>query len=83
MEFIVVCIVPGFILFIIMIGFKEKLDIFKLFTEGVLEGLKTVYKIFPFILAITILVGLLKSTNALNILLIPLRPILTKFGIPD
>ena len=83
MNFIINCIIPLFILFIVLIGLKEKLDIFKLFVEGCLEGLKTVYKIFPFILAITILVGLLKSTNALNLLLIPLRPILTRFGIPD
>lgn len=83
MSFIINCIIPIFILFIIMIGLKEKLDIFKLFVDGCFEGLKTVYKIFPFILAITILVGLLKSTNALNLLLVPLRPILIKFGIPD
>lgn len=83
MDFFVVSIIPLFILVIIMVGLKEKLDIFKLFGEGCLEGLKTVYKIFPFILAITILVGLLKSTGALELLLIPLRPILTAFGIPD
>lgn len=83
MKFIIDCIVPVFILFIILLGLKEKLDIFKLFTEGVLEGLKIVYKIFPFILAITILVGLLKSTNALNILLFPIRDILTVLKIPE
>lgn len=83
MDFIIVCIVPLFILIIIFMGLKEKQDIFKLFVEGCLEGLKTVYKIFPFILAITIAIGLLKSTGALNLLLIPLKPILTKFGIPD
>lgn len=83
MDFIIVCIVPLFILIIIFMGLKEKQDIFKLFVEGCLEGLKTVYKIFPFILAITIAIGLLKSTGALNLLLIPLKPILVKFGIPD
>lgn len=83
MNFIIVCIVPLFILIIIFMGLKEKQDIFKLFVEGCLEGLKTVYKIFPFILAITIAIGLLKSTGALNLLLIPLKPILVKFGIPD
>ncbi len=83
MDFIIVCIVPLFILFTIFMGLKEKKDIFKLFVEGCLEGLKTVYKIFPFILAITIAIGLLKSTGALNLLLIPLKPILVKFGIPD
>ena len=83
MDFIIDCIIPIFIFFIIVVGLKEKLDIFKLFIDGCLEGLKTVYKIFPFILAITIIVGLLKTTNTLEIFLIPIKPILIKFGIPD
>ncbi len=83
MNYIIISIIPFFILCIILIGLKEKKDIFKLFVEGALEGLKVVYKIFPFILAITVAIGLLKSTGALNLILNPLRPILTKFGIPD
>ena len=83
MDFIINCIIPLFILIIIIVGLKEHLDVFKLFGEGCLEGLKTVYKIFPFILAITILIGLLNSTKALELILNPLNPILIKFGIPN
>lgn len=83
LNYLVMCIVPIMILAIIVIGLKEKLDIFKLFIEGALEGLKVVYKIFPYILAITIAIGLLKSTGALDILLKPIQPLLTKFGIPN
>ena len=83
MNFIVMCIIPIFIATILIVGLKEKKDIFKLFVEGCLEGLKMVYKIFPFILAITVATYLLKSTGALDFILIPLRPLLTKFGIPD
>lgn len=83
MNFIVMCIIPIFIATILIVGLKEKKDIFKLFVEGCLEGLKMVYKIFPYILAITVATYLLKSTGALDFILIPLRPLLTKFGIPD
>ncbi len=83
LNYIIMCIVPIMILTIIIIATKEKKDIFKLFIEGVLDGLKTVYNIFPYILAITISIGLLKSTGALNILLYPLKPILLKLGIPE
>lgn len=83
MNFIVMCIIPIFIATILIVGLKEKKDIFKLFVEGCLEGLKMVYKIFPYILAITVATYLLKSTGALDFTLIPLRPLLTKFGIPD
>ena len=76
-------IVPLMLLCIVIIGLKEKKEIFKLFVDGVLEGLKIVYNIFPYILAITILVGLLKKTGALDLMLSPLKPVLLKLGIPE
>lgn len=41
------------------------------------------YGIFPYILAITIAIGLLKSTGAINIITYPIRPILQKLNIPS
>lgn len=83
LNYIIMCIIPFMILFIIIIAAREKKDIFKLFIDGVLDGLKVVYNIFPYILAITISIGLLKSTGALDILLHPIKPILLKLGIPN
>jgi spore maturation protein B len=83
LNYIIEWIIPMLIFIILVVGFKEKKDIFKLFTEGVLDGLKIVYNIFPYIMAITIAIGLLKSTGTLNIILKPLKPILIKFGIPE
>lgn len=83
LNYIIMCIVPLMILFIIVIAAKEKKDIFKLFIEGALDGLKVVYNIFPYILAITIAIGLLKSTGALDVVLYPFKPLLVKFGIPE
>ncbi len=76
-------IVPLLIIFIIICGIKEKKDVFKLFVDGVLEGLKIVYSIFPYILAITIAMYVLRDTGALNVLLTPLKPVLSFFNIPD
>lgn len=83
LNYIIMCIIPIMILTIIIIAVKEKKDVFKLFTQGALDGLKTVYNIFPYILAITISIGLLKNTGALDVILFPLKPILLKFGIPE
>ena len=83
LNYFIAWIIPMLILSILVIGLKEKKDIFKLFTEGVLDGLKTVYNIFPYIMAITIAIGLLKSTGTLDILLIPFKPLLLKSGIPE
>lgn len=60
-------IIPVFILLVILIGIFEKKDIYELFIDGVIKGLKTVYSIFPYIFAITIISGLLRDTGILNI----------------
>lgn len=83
LNYLVVSIIPLTILLIIVIGLKEKKDIFKYFIEGVMNGLKVVYNIFPYILAITIAIGLLKSTGAIDILIMPIKPILEKLNIPQ
>lgn len=83
MNYFIMCIIPLMILVILILALKEKKDVFRLFVEGNLEGLKIVYNIFPYILAITIAIGLLQVTGALNILLYPLKPILEKLGVPD
>ncbi len=59
-------IIPVFILLVIFIGIIERKDIYELFIEGVIKGLKTVYSIFPYIFAITIISGLLRDTGILN-----------------
>ena len=60
-------IIPIFILLVLIIGIIEKKNIYNLFIEGAKEGLKTVYNIFPYIFAITIISGLLNSTKILKI----------------
>lgn len=82
LNFIINSVVPIFILVVIFIGIKEKKDIFKLFCDGILEGLKIVYKIFPFILSITIAINLLTNTGALDIIMSPFSSLLEKFNIP-
>lgn len=82
LDFIINSIIPIFILIVLFIGIKEKKDVFKLFCDGILEGLKIVYKIFPFILSITIAINLLTNTNSLDIIMTPFLGILKKFNIP-
>lgn len=83
LNYVIMCIIPIMILVIILVALKEKKDVFKLFIEGALDGLKTVYNIFPYILAITISVGLLKSSGALELIILPIKPLLLKLNIPE
>lgn len=59
-------IIPVFILIVIVIALIEKKNIYSLFIDGVIFGVKTVYSIFPYIFAITIISGLISDTGILN-----------------
>lgn len=82
LNYIAVSTVPLLIFIIISIGIKEKKDVFRLFIEGALEGLKIVKSIFPYILAITIAIGLFKSTKAIDYIFKPIMPLLQYIGMP-
>ena len=83
MVYIFSSIVPLFILITIIVAWKSQLDVLKLFTDGVLQGLKTVLDIFPYILAITIAITLLQDVGAMEFLIKPIKGILTKLGVPE
>lgn len=54
-----------------------------MFTDGIVEGLNIVIRIFPYILAITMAITLMTETGALNLLIAPIKPLLIKLGIPE
>lgn len=76
-------IIPVFLLVIVLTALLEKLDVFALFVDGVNEGLRTVVKIFPSILAITIAINLLTEAKALEVLLKPISYIIALFKVPQ
>ena len=81
-DYITMSTVPVMILLIIIIGVKEKKDVFALFIDGVKEGLKVVLGIFPYILAILIAIGLFRNSGALNLIIKPITPVLNTLGVP-
>lgn len=82
-TYITSSIIPIIILITIIYGIRSKQDVLKLFTEGVAQGLKTVYKIFPYILAVMIAITLLKETSTINYIIKPIKPLLEKMGVPE
>lgn len=83
MVYVFSAIVPLFIFITIVVGLKNKLDILKLFTDGVLEGLKTALSIFPYILSITIAITLLQDTGVMTWLIRPVKGVLSNLGVPE
>ncbi|MFV0520191.1 MAG: spore maturation protein [Lachnospirales bacterium] len=59
-------VIPFFLLFVLAYSLFKKVDIFEVFKEGVFEGVKTVYLIFPTILGLMMAVSLLRATGFLD-----------------
>lgn len=83
MIYVFSMIIPLFILMILIVATKEKMDVLTLFTDGVIEGLKTIFKIFPYILAITIAITLMQDTGLLGVLIKPFKSLLKELNIPE
>ncbi len=76
-------IIPFFLLFVIVYAILQKVDIFEVFKEGAIEGVKTVYIIFPTILGLMMAVSLLRVTGFLEHLSIFLGYFLPKSINPE
>lgn len=81
-EYISIMAIPMMVFVIVVAGFIEKKDMLTLFTEGAVNGLKVVYKIFPHILAIMVAVSLFRETGAMDVVFSPFNKVLNNIGIP-
>ena len=75
-------IIPLIVLFIIGYALYKKLDIYDLFIDGVKEGLKMTFSLFPSILAMIFGIHILMQSNLLTDIINLLKPILAFFHFP-
>jgi spore maturation protein B len=74
--------IPLLLLLILAVGHKNKVRIYEVFIQGVWEGLRTVIKLSPYLLAIFVVIGLFRTSGALNLLVTILKPILQVLRLP-
>lgn len=79
MKLFSVIVIPLFIFFVVLYGFSKKINIYESFLEGVKDGLKISYNIFPAILAMVFAVNMFLNSDVLSFLL---SPITSLFDIP-
>lgn len=72
-----------FLLITLLYGLKEKKNLFSLFIQGAIQGLKLVYELFPTLLALIVAIGMFKSSGFLNFIGNLLMPIFHLFGIDE
>lgn len=76
-------LVPLIIVFIPLYGFIKGVRVYEAFTDGAADGFKTIYQIFPYLLAMIIAINVFQASGALDILVNLLKPITEKLYIPE
>jgi len=74
---------PAIIFVIIFSALSEKKKIFDLFLKGAKEGIEITIKIFPTLVGLFLVIGMLKNSGTIDIISKILNPILVKFNIPS
>lgn len=74
--------VPFFLLLIISYGFIEKNNVFDNFVDGVKEGMKIIYNLFPTLLGLFLAVGMLRTSGFIDLIINFLAPVFNFFHLP-
>ncbi|HYH03177.1 MAG TPA: nucleoside recognition domain-containing protein [Bacillota bacterium] len=74
--------IPLILMLILAAAHKNKVRIYEVFVQGALEGLRTTFKLAPYILAIFVAIGLFRSSGALNLCIETAKPLLSLMHIP-
>lgn len=75
-------IIPLVIAGVLLFGAVRKVDVFGEFTEGVKEGLHTVYEIFPSLFCLVVTIAVFRASGGISLLTSLLSPLLENTGFP-
>lgn len=73
----------GLIFAIPSVALFKRLNIVSLFAEGSAEGIKIIFKVFPYMLGMIIAIGMLRTAGAFELITHWARPFLQSLGIPS
>jgi spore maturation protein B len=76
-------IIPLIILLILVHGHIKGVKVYDAFIEGARDGLLITFRILPYIAAMLLAVGMLRSSGGLDFMLYILRPLTNAAGIPE
>lgn len=75
-------IVPGLTVSLLTFGLVRKIKIYEVFVEGAKEGFQVAMKIIPFLVAILVAIGMLRTSGAMDLAIGMLSPITSLIGLP-
>ncbi|MDR2713885.1 MAG: spore maturation protein [Clostridiales bacterium] len=75
-------LVPGLFFLIALYAYIKKVPVYATFVEGATEGLKTAWRILPFLLGMLVVIGIFRASGALALFTGVLEPLFRFLGIP-
>lgn len=82
MDYIIKAIIPIIIVSITTYGVIKKVKVYECFVEGAKEGLTISVRIFPYLLAMLVAVGVFRESKALDYFIYLIKPIVKLIGLP-
>ncbi|MBE0067537.1 spore maturation protein [Thermoanaerobacterium thermosaccharolyticum] len=76
-------IIPVVLLIIPLYGLIKHVKVYEVFVDGAKDGINTMVKIFPALLAMLVAVGVLRSSGTLDALAKLIEPFTSKIGMPS
>lgn len=82
LNYIIKSIIPIIIVSIVTYGIVKKVKVYDCFVEGAKEGIFICVKIFPYLLAMLVAVGVFRESKSLDYFIGFIKPIVNFIGIP-
>lgn len=79
---VVEAIIAILILLVVTYGIIKKVKIYECFVEGAKEGLSICLRIFPYLLAMMVAVGVFRESKALDLFIYIVKPVVKFIGLP-
>lgn len=75
-------VIPGFMAAILIFGFARKVHVYEAFVEGAKDGFRVAIRIIPYLVAILVAIGMLRTSGALDAIINVIAPVTETFGLP-
>jgi spore maturation protein B len=75
--------IPVFIFVVLGYGYIKGVKVYDAFIEGAKDGLTTAFRVLPYMVAMFVAIGILRSSGAMDILINIVAPVTSLLGIPS
>ena len=75
-------IIPGLMVALLSFGVARRVPIYEVFVEGARDGFQVAIRIIPYLVAILVAVGMLRTSGTLDVLVGAISPVTTLVGMP-